>query len=462
MLESLSDRLGTVLSKLRGVRRLSGEDIAGTLEEVRTALLSADVNLRVARDFTERVRLKCIDGEVLKTVSPGQMVIKAIHDELVTLLGEGSSGIVQKRPLRLLLVGLHGSGKTTTAAKLGGFLRKNRYSPLLVACDVRRPAAIDQLETLARQEGFRSFAARSESDVSRIGKAALVAARKRGSDAIIFDTAGRLHIDSSLIDEIVELKRAVVPDEVLLVADSALGQEAVNVASSFHKAIQLTGIVLTKMDGDARGGAALSMKAVTEVPIKFIGNGEKVTDFEVFHPDRIASRILGMGDVVSLVEKAQESIDQDEAERLAETLRKADFTFEDFLAHMRQVKKMGPLASLMELMPAMNNIEIGDQEEKKFKHTEALILSMTPLERRNPRILNGSRRLRVARGAGLQVRDLNLLIKQFAQMRKMMRKMKGAKGKRMMRQLQGFGGPSLPGMGGGMRGMRRFYTEHPK
>lgn len=326
MLESLTGRLSAVLSKIRGVIRLSEEDISSALEEVRAALLSADVNFRVAQEFTERVRAKCVDAEVIKKVSPGQMVIKSIHDELVTLLGEGSVEISQKKPLRLLLVGLHGSGKTTTAAKLGTFLRKNHYSPMLVACDVRRPAAIDQLETLARQEGFPSFAARTESDVSKIGKTALSAARERGSDALIFDTSGRLHIDSSLIAEIVELKQEVVPDEILLVADSALGQEAVNIASSFHEAMQLTGIVLTKLDGDTRGGAALSMKSVTGVPIKFIGNGEKVTDFEVFHPDRIASRILGMGDVVSLVEKAQETIDRDEADRLEETLRKADFT----------------------------------------------------------------------------------------------------------------------------------------
>ncbi len=456
MLEALSERLGKALRNLRGVGRLSEENMAEAFKEIRTALLSADVHFRVAREFIENVKRECVGKDVTKSVSPGQMVVKIIHDELVKLLGEGSSNLIDKRPLRIMLVGLHGSGKTTCAAKMGRFLHKKGYSPLLVACDVYRPAAIDQLETLAREEALLSYAERSQSKVSTIAKNALKEARKQGADAIIFDTAGRLHVDDELIEEIRILKKTVVPDEVLLVADSALGQEAVNIAKSFHEAVNLTGTILTKLDGDARGGAALSMKAITNVPIKFIGTGEKTADYEMFHPARIASRILGMGDVVSLVEKAQETIDQDEAERMAEKMRKAEFTLEDFLAQMQQVKKMGPLGSLMEMLPGMNGIDIGEKEENQIKHTEAIILSMTPRERQNPRILNGSRRFRVASGAGVQVRDVNTLIKQFSQMRKMMRKMKGAKGSKMMKRLQANAGSGFPGIGASIPGSPGF------
>jgi signal recognition particle subunit SRP54 len=436
MLETLTDRLGNALRNLRGQGKLTEENMGESLQEVRKALLAADVHFRVAREFVDRVRQECIGQEVLKSVTPGQMVVKINHDELVKLLGEGSTALVEKKPLRVMLLGLQGSGKTTFAGKLGIYLRKQGYTPALIACDVYRPAAIDQLETLARDNDLLFYGERDQKNVRKIGRNGWEWAKKQGADAIIFDTAGRLQIDQDLIQEVVDLKAEVLPDESLLVADAALGQEAVNVAKSFNESVQLSGIALTKLDGDTRGGAALSMKAIAEVPIKFMGTGEKVTDLKVFHPDRLASRILGMGDVVSLVEKAQESIDQDDAQRMAEKMQGGDFNFEDFLAQMQAVKRMGSLGGLMKMMPGMNNMQIGDKEEKKLKHTEALIQSMTIQERRNPNILNGSRRTRIARGAGLQVKELNALIKQFQQMKKMMRMMKGSKGRKMMKQMK--------------------------
>ncbi len=450
MFETLTDKLSNTLRNLRGAGRLTDENMAEALKEVRTALLSADVHFKVARDFIDRVKSECAGQDVVKSVSPGQQVVKIINDELVNLLGEGANTLADKRPLRIMLVGLHGSGKTTSTAKLGRFLAKKAYKPLLVGCDIYRPAAIDQLEMLAAQESLGFYGDRSSKDVSRIGRDALKHAKNEEADAILFDTAGRLQVDDDLIEEIKQLRRQVEPDEVLLVADSALGQEAVNVARHFHDAVQLTGIVMTKLDGDARGGAALSMKAITGVPIKFAGTGEKPGDFETFHPDRMASRILGMGDVVSLVEKAQESIDQAEAEKMAEKMRKADFNLEDFLAQLRQIKKLGSMESIMGMLPGMSGVQVGDKEKKKFSRTEAIILSMTPRERRNPNLLNGSRRMRIANGSGTRVSDVNQLLKQFTQMRKMMKSMKGKKGKKMMRSLQSkMGGgetPKIPGL----------------
>lgn len=457
MLETLTDRLGNALRSLRGQGKLTEENMGESLQEVRKALLSADVHFRVARDFVERVKQECLGQQVLKSVTPGQMVVKIIHDELVSLLGEGSTALVDKKPLRILLLGLQGSGKTTFAGKLGIHLRKQGYVPALIACDVYRPAAIDQLEILARDNDLLFYGDREQKNVRKIGRAGWEWAKQQGATAIIFDTAGRLQIDRELIQEVVDLKAEVLPDESLLVADAALGQEAVNVARTFNESVTLSGIALTKLDGDTRGGAALSMKAIAQVPIKFMGTGEKVGDLEVFHPDRLASRILGMGDVVSLVEKAQESIDQDEALRMAEKMQRAEFNFEDFLAQMQAVKKMGPLGGLMKMMPGMNNVQIGDKEEKKLKHTEALIQSMTVQERQNPNILNGSRRNRIARGAGLPVKDLNALIKQFQQMKKMMRMMKGPKARKMMKQMQqsGMGLPDSAGPGA-LGGLPRF------
>ncbi|MEN8662998.1 MAG: signal recognition particle protein [Lentimonas sp.] len=452
MLENLTDKLGSALRNLRGVGKLTEENMEDALKEVRQALLSADVHFKVTREFVSNVKEQCLGQEVLKSVSPGQQVIKIIHDELVKLLGEGTTELEDKKPLRVMMVGLHGSGKTTSSGKLAQFLAKKRdYRPALVACDVYRPAAIDQLEMLSKTVGCTFYGDREEKDVVKIGKRGLEAAKQADANLIIFDTAGRLQIDGDLIEEIKHLKAAVQPDEILLVADSALGQEAVNVAKHFHEAVNITGIILTKLDGDARGGAALSMKTITHVPIKFMGVGEKVDEFETFHPDRMASRILGMGDVVSLVEKAQENIDEKEAERMAEKMRKADFNLEDFLKQMQQVKKMGSLGSIMGMMPGMSGVEIGDAEERKMARTEAIILSMTVQERRTPRLLRGSRLKRIADGSGVQVRDVNALIKQFTQMQKMMKMMNGGKGRKMMKAMkaqmgEGGGMPGLPGM----------------
>lgn len=457
MFENLTEKLSDALRNLRGVGRLSEENMGEALKEVRNALLSADVHFKVAREFVERVQQECNGREVLKTVSPGQQIVKIIHEELVKLLGEGATALSTKRPLRIMMVGLHGSGKTTSSAKLARLLQaKQGYSPLLVACDVYRPAAIDQLETLAKQESINFFSDRQSKDVPAIGARALKAAAEGNNDAIIFDTAGRLQIDADLIEEIKRLRAEIKPDEILLVADAALGQEAVNVARHFHEAVQLTGIIMTKLDGDARGGAALSMKAITDCPIKFVGTGEKTSDFDVFHPDRMASRILGMGDVVSLVERAQENIDQDEAERMAEKMRKADFNFEDFLGQLQQVKKLGSMQSILGMLPGMSGVKLGGDEEKQMARTEAIIHSMTVQERQKPELINGSRRLRIANGSGTKVVDVNQLIKQFGQMRKMMKAMRGGKGKKMMRSMQSrMGSGGMGGMGGLPPGLGR-------
>lgn len=437
MLENLTDKLGSALRSLRGVKQLTQANVEESLKEVRKALLSADVHFKVAREFVSKVEAACIGQQVLKSVTPGQQVIKIINDELVQLLGEGSTSIEEKRPLRIMLVGLHGSGKTTSAAKLANYLsKKNDYNSLLVGCDVYRPAAIDQLESLAKSVGCQFYSNRDEKDVVTIGQKGLQAAQSSGANLIIFDTAGRLQIDTDLINEIKRLKATVQPDEILLVADAALGQEAVNVAKHFHEAVNITGIILTKLDGDARGGAALSMKAITNTSIKFIGTGEKFDDFEVFYPERMASRILGMGDIVSLVEKAQETIDEKEAEQMAEKIHRADFNLNDFLKQMQQVKKMGSLGSIVNMLPGASGMNIGDAEEKKMARSEAMIQSMTQQERELPRLLKGTRLKRVANGSGVQVRDVNALLKQFSQMQKMMKMMRGGKGRKMMQAMQ--------------------------
>jgi signal recognition particle subunit SRP54 len=447
MFESLTDKLSSALRNLRGVGKLSEENMAAALAEVRAALLSADVHFKVAREFVERVQTQCAGQEVLKGVTPGQQVVKIIHDELVRLLGEGSTALSSAKPLRVMMVGLHGSGKTTSTAKLGRLLKKRGYKLFVVACDVQRPAAIDQLEILARQDELGFYCDRESKDVPAIGKAGLAAATAAGADAILFDTAGRLQIDEVLVEEVRRLRATVSPDEVLLVADGALGQEAVNVAKVFHEALQLTGLVLTKLDGDARGGAALSIKAITGIPIKFVGTGEKTDDFETFYPDRLASRILGMGDVVSLVEKAKESIDENEAERMAEKMRKADFNLEDFLSQLQAVKKMGSMQSIVGMIPGMSGVQLGDDSERQMVRTESIIRSMTLQERRKPDILNGSRRQRIAKGAGVKIADVNQLLKQFQQMQKVMRMMKGGNQKKIMRQMEAMKGKGgFPGM----------------
>lgn len=440
MFESLTEKLTGALRNLRGVGQLSEANMADALKEVRAALLAADVHFKVAREFIDKVQVQCVGQEVLKSVTPGQQIVKIIHDELVKLLGEGATELSQKRPLKVLMVGLHGSGKTTSTAKLGKLLKKKGARPFVVACDVYRPAAIDQLEILAKQEELGFYCDRASKDVPAIGVKGLDTALQESADVILFDTAGRLQIDQELIEEVKQLHAKIQPDEVLLVADGALGQEAVNVAKAFHDALGVTGLILTKLDGDARGGAALSIKSVTGVPIKFIGVGEKTGDFEIFHPDRLASRILGMGDVVSLVERAQENIDQKEAERMAEKMRKADFNLEDFLSQMQQVKKMGSMQSIMGMMPGMSGVQLPDDSEKQMARTEAIIYSMTIQERRKPAILNGNRRIRIAKGAGVKVLEVNQLLKQFEQMQKLMKMMKGGNQKKLMRQMEAMKG----------------------
>lgn len=447
MFESLTDKLTGALRNLRGFGQLSEANMAEALKEVRAALLAADVHFKVAREFIDRVQAECVGQQVLKSVTPGQQVVKIIHDELVKLLGEGTTELNPKRPLKILMVGLHGSGKTTSTAKLGKLLKKKGARPFVVAGDIYRPAAIDQLEILAKQEELGFYADRNSKDVPAIGAAALEAATQQNADVILFDTAGRLQIDADLIEEVKKLQARVQPDEVLLVADGALGQEAVNVAKAFHDALRLTGLILTKLDGDARGGAALSIKSVTGVPIKFIGTGEKTADFEPFYPDRLASRILGMGDVVSLVEKAQETIDQKEAEKMAEKLRKADFNLEDFLAQLQQVKKMGSMQSIVGMMPGMSGVQLPDNSDRQMARTEAIIKSMTIQERRKPEILNGSRRKRIADGSGVKIVEVNQLLKQFQQMQQMMKMFKGGGAKKMMRQMEAMKGKGgFPGM----------------
>ncbi len=460
MFESLTDKLTNAMRHLRGTAKLSEENMAEALKEVRAALLSADVHFKVAKTFIERVKEKCVGQDVLQTVTPGQQIIKIINDELTALLGEGSTELSKKKPLKIMMVGLQGGGKTTTSAKLAKALKKDGYKPHLVACDIYRPAAIDQLETVARQIDVPCFAKRGSPDVPAIGEEGLRLATAAGDDLIIFDTAGRLQIDEALIDEIKELKRRIQPDEVLLVVDGAIGQEAVNVAKTFNEAVQLTGIVMTKLDGDARGGAALSMKEITEVPIKFAGTGEKLDDFDVFHPDRMASRILGMGDVVSLVEKAQETIDEKDAANMAERMMAGDFNFEDMLKQFSQIKKLGSMSSIMGMLPGMGklagNMGMDDKAEKQMKRSEAIILSMTKVERQKPQLLNSSRRTRIARGSGTKLAEVNQLIKQHMQMKKMMKKMQGGgkkmgNMKKMMKQMKASGmDPSqMGGMGGG-------------
>lgn len=435
MLEGITQSLSTALRNLRGMGKLTDENMSVALEDIRKALLSADVHFKVARQFIEKVKAECIGKEVIKSVTPGQQVVKIIHDELKSLLGEGSTELSLVRPLKIMMVGLHGSGKTTSSAKLAALLKKQGLNPALIACDVYRPAAIDQLETLGKQAGIPVYSDRSERNVPKLGKRLGEEAISNGANVVIYDTAGRLQIDADLIEEIVKLRAEINAGEVLLVADAALGQEAVNVAKAFNEAVNITGVIMTKLDGDARGGAALSIKTVSGAPIKFAGTGEKLDALEIFHADRMAQRILGMGDVVSLVEKAQENLDLEEAEKMAEKLRRAEFDFEDFLSQMKQMKRLGSLGGIIKMLPGMSGIKIGEKEEKKMARTEAIVLSMTIQERRNPNLMNARRRLRIAKGAGVEVRDVNELLKQFEQMRKFMKMMRGGNAKKMLRNL---------------------------
>jgi len=444
MFDSLSGKLQKVFRDLRGLGKISEANVSDALREVRLALLDADVNFKVARDFIERVKTQAIGVEVVQSIQPGQQIIKIIHDELVVLLGSSNAALdLSGNPTCVLMVGLHGSGKTTSSGKLARLLQKQGRQPLLVAADVYRPAAMDQLATLGQKLELPVFVRQGETDVLRIAREALDFARANNRNTLIFDTAGRLQIDEPLVQELVRLRDLVKPQEILLVLDAATGQEAVNVATHFDQALHISGAVLTKLDGDARGGAALSLKAVTGQPIKFVGVGEKLEDFEPFHPERMASRILGMGDVVSLVEKAVEAVDMDDAKRLEEKMRKGQFTLEDFLDQLRQMKKLGPLESIVGLLPGGGEMLQGadlNKSEKEFRRMEAMICAMTPVERRNPQILNASRRKRIAKGSGVSVTELNNLLNRFGQMQSVMKKF--GKFQRMMTKMGG----RMPGM----------------
>lgn len=430
MLESLSDRLQDVFRRLRGKGKLTERDVDEALREVRLALLAADVNLKVVKQFLARVRERAIGVEVLESLSPAQQVIKIVHEELLQTLGEHAKLNLSAMPATVMLVGLQGSGKTTTAAKLALQLRSNGQRPLLVAADIRRPAAVQQLVTLGKQLDIPVYTEAGASPPD-ICAHAVKRARETAASVVIFDTAGRLHIDEPMMAELAQIRDKVSPSEVLLVADAMTGQEAVRVAQEFHRLVGLTGLVLTKMDGDARGGAALSVRAVTGVPIKYIGVGEKLDALEPFHPDRLASRILGMGDMLSLIEKAQASFDQKQAAALEKKLRTATFDLDDFLAQLQEVKKMGPLSQLLEMIPGFSTISrqlpASALDDNQIKHVEAIIRSMTLQERQHPEMIDGSRRRRIARGSGTTPQEVNQLLNQFRQMQKMMKTISSGK-----------------------------------
>lgn len=443
MFENLQDRLQGVFNQLNRRGRLSEADVDKALREVRLALLEADVNFKVVKSFIARVRDRAVGVEVSKTITPGQQVIKIVHDELLGTLGDPAPlNLGGGSPRVIMLVGLQGSGKTTTAAKLALHLRKNGQNPLMVAADTRRPAAIEQLKVLGKQLDIPVYADNPSVPPPQICADALKAARTGANSVVLLDTAGRLQIDEELMTELSQIKTRTNPQEVLLVADAMTGQEAVRVAEGFHERVDLTGLILTKIDGDARGGAAISIREVTGVPIKFLGTGEKINELEVFHPDRLASRILGMGDVLSLIERAEEVLDEEVAERGAKRLLEGNFNLEDFMEQLQQVKKMGPLHKVLEMVPGMGDITKSISQEAmegSLKRTQAIISSMTSGERRNPKVLNGSRKKRIARGSGTTVQDINQLLTQFRQMQKMMKQLKNPRmQKNLMNMFGGF------------------------
>lgn len=452
MFESLSYKLDLIFKKLRGQGVMTEDNIKDALREVRLVLLEADVNFKVVKDFVEKVRVRAVGTQVLRSLAPGQQVIKIVHDELVALMGGGEDNSLQlaaKPPVGIMLVGLQGSGKTTTCGKLAKYLKNQRRKPLLAPADVYRPAAIEQLKTLGRQLSLEVYDSRADQDPVDICREALDYARLSGFDTVIFDTAGRLQIDETLMDELARIKGAVEPMEILLVADAMTGQEAVNVATGFNDRLDITGVILTKLDGDAKGGAALSIKAVTGKPVKFVGLGEKLDALDVFHADRLVSRILGMGDVLTLIEKAQSAIDMKEAQSLQDKLKKNQYDLEDFRNQLRQMKKMGSLESIMGLIPGMGKMmkqmQGAQPSEKEFRRIEAIIDSMTRAERMNPGIINGSRRLRISRGSGTTVQEVNQLLKRFTEALK------------IVRHLQKIGPKGLmKGMGALRKGMPPF------
>ncbi len=438
MFEGLSEKLERSFKVLKGQGHITEVNVAETLKEVRRALLDADVSFKIAKQFTESVKDKAIGQKILTSVSPGQLMVKVVHDELATLMGSQSTDINLKgNPAIILIAGLQGSGKTTFSAKLANFLRNKRgRNPLLVAGDVYRPAAIDQLKVLGGQVNVKVYTEEGSREPVKIAKNGIAHAREYGHNVVIIDTAGRLAIDEEMMNEITAIKAAVNPQETLFVVDSMTGQDAVNTARAFNEKLDYEGVVLTKLDGDTRGGAALTIKAVVDKPIKFVGIGEKMDAIDVFHPSRMADRILGMGDIVSLVEKAQEQFDAEEARKIQRKIAKNQFNFDDFLTQIKQIKKMGNVKDLMGMIPgvgkAIKNMDIDDDA---FKGIEAIIYSMTPEERENPKILNGSRRRRIAVGSGTDIQEVNQLIKQFGETQKMMKMMSGGKGKNLMRAM---------------------------
>lgn len=427
--EGLSERLQRVMSKIRGKGKVTEADVKEMMREVRLALLEADVNFRVVKDFVKRVSERAVGQEVLKSLTPGQQVIKVVKEELTELMGGEQSkiAVASRPPTVIMMVGLQGAGKTTTTGKLANLLRK-RYNrkPLLVAADIYRPAAIKQLETLGKQLNMPVFSLGDQVSPVEIAKQAIEKAKEEHHDYVLIDTAGRLHIDEALMDELKQMKEVAKPDEIFLVVDAMTGQDAVNVAQSFHEQLGITGVILTKLDGDTRGGAALSIRAVTNTPIKFVGMGEKLDALEPFHPERMASRILGMGDVLTLIEKAQAAVDEEKAKELEQKIRTATFTLDDFLEQLGQVRKLGPLDEILKMLPGfnkikgLNNLQI---DEKQISRVEAIIRSMTKEEKMHPEIINGSRKKRIAKGSGTSVQEVNRLLKQFDEMKKMMKMM---------------------------------------
>ena len=439
MFDSLSSKLDKAFQVLKGHGKITEINVAETLKEVRRALLDADVNFKIAKEFTNKVKEKALGQDVLTTLNPGQLMVKIVKDELTQLMGSEAVGVnLASKPSVILMSGLQGSGKTTLTGKLALHLKtKKNRKPLLVACDVYRPAAIDQLGIVAEQVGVPIYEDREEKNPVKIALAGIAEAKKQNCDIVIVDTAGRLAVDEVLMNEISDIHKAVTPDETLFVVDAMTGQDAVNTAKAFHDVLNFDGVVLTKLDGDTRGGAALSIKTVVNKPIKFIGTGEKMEALDVFYPERMADRILGMGDVVSLVERAQQQFDEEEARKINKKIAKNQFGFDDFLSQIQQVKKMGNMKDLMGMIPGMGKALKGvDIDDDAFKHIEAIIGSMTPKERAQPNLLNMSRKKRIARGAGRDINEVNQMIKQFHQMSKMMKMMQGGKGRQMMQMMQ--------------------------
>lgn len=423
--ENLSEKLQNVFKNLRGKGRLTEDDVKAGLKEVRMALLEADVNFKVVKQFVKTVEERAIGSDVLESLTPGQQVIKIVNEELVNLMGGEGERLVLKPSMVIMMVGLQGAGKTTTAAKLAGKFKSQGRRPLLVACDVYRPAAIDQLQKNGEKVGVPVFSMGTGSKPTEIVQKAMKLAREQSYNVVIIDTAGRLHIDDDMMAELSEIKKVQNVDATLLTVDAMTGQDAVNVAAEFSEKVGIDGVILTKLDGDARGGAALSIKAVTDKPIYYAGMGEKLTDLEEFHPDRMAGRILGMGDMLTLIEKAQETYDEEQAKKTAEKLRKSEFDFNDYLDAMAQMQKMGGLASIMSMMPGMGGKNMPEVDEKQLHRIEAMIYSMTPEERANPKLLNPSRRNRIAKGCGQDIASVNRVVKQFEQMKKMQKQLNG-------------------------------------